>query len=128
MDYTHKNLNEIEDMAAKHGFGHVGEARFAGPDLETEQTGLSSHKLNPNARQAFGHSHDSTEEVYVVISGSGRVKLDDEVVEVRELDAIRISPTVIRALEAGPDGLHVLAFGPHNADDRGKVHQDWWTD
>ncbi|HEV2074907.1 MAG TPA: hypothetical protein VGR10_01570, partial [Thermoleophilaceae bacterium] len=69
--YTHRKLSEVEDSAAKFGFGEVQEARFANADLETEQTGLSYHRVKPGKRQAFGHRHDEAEEVYVVISGSG---------------------------------------------------------
>jgi mannose-6-phosphate isomerase-like protein (cupin superfamily) len=126
--YTHKNLNDVEDSAAKFGFGHVGEARFANTDLETEQTGVSVHRLKPDARQAFGHRHEEAEEVYVVIAGAGRVKLDDEIVELGDRDAIRISAGVMHALEAGPDGLEVLAFGPRREDDRGEMVNDWWSD
>ena len=127
-DYTIKNLSEVEDAAAKHGFGHVGEARFANADLESEQVGLSEHRLKPDARQAFGHRHESTEEVYFVVEGSGRVKLDDEIVEVSPRDAIRVGPGVARAFEAGPEGLAVIAFSARNPDDRGEILSDWWTD
>jgi mannose-6-phosphate isomerase-like protein (cupin superfamily) len=126
--YTIQNLSEVEDSAAKFGYGHLGEARFANDDLETEQTGISHHKVKPNSRQAFGHHHDDAEEVYLVIAGSGRVKLDDEIVEISELDAIRISPEVVRCLEGGPDGVEVLAFGPRRKDDRGEMLPDWWSD
>ena len=126
--YTLTNLNDVEDSAAKFGFGHVGEARFANSDLETEQTGVSVHRLKPGARQAFGHRHEEAEEVYVVIAGSGRVKLDDDIVEVGDRDAIRISAGTMHALEAGPEGLEVLAFGPRRPDDRGEMVTDWWTD
>jgi mannose-6-phosphate isomerase-like protein (cupin superfamily) len=126
--YTIKNLEQVEDAAAKYGFGEAGEARFANSDLETEQAGLSHHRVKPNLRQAFAHHHEEVEEVYVVIAGSGRIKLDDEIVEISTYDAIRISPTVVRQLEAGPDGLEVLAFSPRRADDRGKMLTDWWTD
>jgi mannose-6-phosphate isomerase-like protein (cupin superfamily) len=126
--YTIKNLEQVEDSAAKFGFGHVGEARFANKDLESEQVGLSEHRLNPGARQAFGHRHESTEEIYVVVEGSGRVRLDDEIVEVSPRDAIRVSPGVVRAFEAGPEGLAVIAFSARNPDDRGEMLSDWWQD
>jgi mannose-6-phosphate isomerase-like protein (cupin superfamily) len=126
--YTISNLNEVEDSAAKFGYGHLGEARFANGDLETEQTGVSLHRVKPNARQGFAHRHEEAEEVYLVVRGSGRVKLDDEIVELREYDAIRLSPEVIRCLEGGPDGLEVIAFGPRRADDRGEMFNDWWAD
>jgi mannose-6-phosphate isomerase-like protein (cupin superfamily) len=126
--YTIKNVDEVEDSAAKFGFGHVGEARFANEDLETEQTGMSHHKVRPNTRQAFGHKHEEVEEVYFVVSGSGRIKLDDDIIELNERDAVRISPQVVRCLEGGPEGIEVLAFSPRRKDDRGEVLPDWWSD
>ena len=80
--YTKKNLREVEDMAPKFGLAPDLEARFARQDLEAEQTGLSYQRLAPNAKGAFGHSHDQDEEIYLVVSGSGRMMLDDEVVEI----------------------------------------------
>ncbi len=125
--YTLKRLTEVEDSAAKYGYGEIQEARFAGAELEAEDTGVSHHRLRPDKRQPFAHKHDGAEEVYVVLSGSGRVKLDDEIVELEALDAVRIAPGVVRQLEAGPDGIEFLAFGPHHEDDAEMV-QDWWTD
>jgi len=75
----------------------------------------------------FGHKHDEAEEIYVVIAGSGRIKLDDEIVDVVELDAIRIAPAVARCIEGGPDGISVLAMGAHHDND-GEVLPNWWTD
>ncbi len=117
MDYSIKNLRQVEDSAPKHGFSEVGEARFPGSDLRAENTGLAYHVLRPNKRQAFAHKHDEAEEIYVVLSGSGLIKLDDDVVELDTMDAVRIAPSTVRALEAGDDGLELLAFGPrHEAD------------
>ncbi|MDP8943158.1 MAG: cupin domain-containing protein [Actinomycetota bacterium] len=126
--YTHRNLREVEDSAARFGFGETQETRFANDDLETEQTGFSHHRIKPGRRQPFGHRHERAEEVYVVISGSGRVKLDDEILDVQELDAVRVSPGVIRAFEAGERGLEILAFGPRLPADRGEIIQGWWAD
>jgi len=126
--YTKRNLMEVEDSAAKFGFGEVGEARFPNSDLETEQTGLSFHRVRPSRRQAFGHKHEEVEEVYVVVRGAGRMKLDDEVIDVTELDAIRVAPGVVRAFEAGPDGLDVLAVSPRRPDDRGEMLPGWWDE
>lgn len=127
MDYSIKNLQQVEDSAVKHGFSEVGEARFAHSDLKAEDTGLSYHVLRPNRRQAFAHRHDNAEEIYVVLSGGGRIKLDDDVVELDTMDAVRISPSVVRALEAGPDGLELLAFGPrHDADGELSSIEDFW--
>jgi len=125
--YTHKNLTEIEDSAKKFGFDETQETRFPQKDLDAERTGFSHHRFKPGKRQGFGHRHDDAEEVYFVASGSGRIKLDDEVREVKEKDVIRVSPGVMRAFEAGDDGLEVLAFGTHHGDDRGEIVPGWWT-
>ena len=125
--YTLKKLTDVEDSAPKFGFAEIQEARFAKNDLDTEDTGVSHHRLKANQRQPFAHKHDHAEEVYVVLNGSGRVKLDEEIVELERLDAIRVSPGVIRAFEAGPDGIELLAFGPRHDGD-GETIQDWWTD
>lgn len=117
MDYSIKNLRQVEDSAAKHGYSEMGEARFANSDLSAENTGLAYHVLRPNKRQAFAHRHDKAEEIYVVLSGSGRIKLDDDVVELDTMDAVRLAPSIVRALEAGPDGLELLAFGPRHQGD-----------
>ncbi len=124
---TIMNLDEMEDLAAKRGPDVPQEVRFAGGDLELSQCGLSHHRLKPDRRQAFGHRHDEAEEVYVVIGGSGRVKLDDEVREVGRLDAIRVGPEVTRAFEAGPDGLEFIALGQSFRGD-GEIVSDWWVD
>ncbi|HTN22465.1 MAG TPA: cupin domain-containing protein [Solirubrobacteraceae bacterium] len=125
--YTIHKLTDTEDMAPRYGLDEQGEARFVTDDLAAEQTGVSLQRLKPGRRQAFGHRHDEAEEVYVVLSGSGRVKLDDEIAAVAAMDAIRVAPAVTRAFEAGPDGLEWLAFGPRRKGD-GEVLQGWWTD
>ena len=124
--YTKRNLREdVEDSAVKFGMGEVLEAHFARDDLEATQFGLSLQMLKPNQRVPFGHFHDRQEEVYVVVGGSGRLKLDDEVVEVGPMDAIRISPPVARGFEAGSDGLELLVFGPHRDGDA-QIVPDFW--
>jgi uncharacterized cupin superfamily protein len=125
--YTIHKLTDTEDMAPKYGLDEQGEARFVTDDLAAEDTGVSLQRLHPGKRQAFGHRHMQAEEVYVVIAGSGRVKLDDEIEEIGTLDAIRVAPAVTRAFEAGPDGLQLLAFGPRRKGD-GEVIQGWWED
>jgi mannose-6-phosphate isomerase-like protein (cupin superfamily) len=125
--YTHKNLTEVEDAAPGFGFGEMGEVRFAKDDLDAERTGFTHLKLNAGQRMPFGHKHDEAEEVYVVIAGSGRMKIDDEIVDIVELDAIRLSPELGRGFEAGPEGISLLAFGARHDGD-GEVLQNWWTD
>jgi uncharacterized cupin superfamily protein len=127
-DYTVKNLADVEDAAAKFGFGETQESRFAARDLGAEQTGLSLHRLKPGKRQPFGHRHAEVEEVYVVLAGSGRVRLDDETVDLARLDAIRVAAGVARGFEAGDDGLELLAVSPQRTDDRGELLEGWWGD
>ncbi|HTR76137.1 MAG TPA: cupin domain-containing protein [Solirubrobacterales bacterium] len=126
-DYTHKNLGDVQDAAPGFGFGEIGEARFAKDDLDAERTGITHMTLKPGKRLPFAHKHDQAEEIYVVIAGSGQFKLDDEIVEVVELDAIRVSPAVARGFEAGPEGISVIAVGARHDGD-GELLQDWWTD
>jgi mannose-6-phosphate isomerase-like protein (cupin superfamily) len=126
MDYTIKNLREVEDMAASQGFGEVQEARFAHGDLDAEQSGISLQRVKPGKRHAFAHRHKQAEEVYVVISGSGRVKLDDELEDIGPLDAIRVGPAVTRAFEASDEGLELLAFSPRAAGDAEIVEDFSW--
>ena len=125
--FTLKNLRDVEDSAQKFGIGEIQEARFAKDELGAEQTGLSHHRVKPGKRQAFGHRHERAEEVYVVLSGSGRAKLEEEIVELGVLDALRVSPGVTRAFQAGPEGLELLAFGPR-ADGDGELLPGWWSD
>jgi mannose-6-phosphate isomerase-like protein (cupin superfamily) len=125
--YTLKQLSEVEDSGEKFGMGDIQEARFCNGDLEAEDTGVSLFMLKPGKRQPFGHKHDEAEEVYVVMGGSGRVKLDDEIVELAKLDAVRVAPGVMRSFEAGSDGMQYLAFGAHHEGD-GEIVQGWWAD
>ena len=125
MGYTKKNLREVADSAAQHGLSEHQEARFPARDLQAEQTGLNLLTVKPGRREAFAHRHRSAEEIYVVLAGSGAVKLDDELVELAPLDAVRVGPGVTRAFEAGPDGLEVLIFGPHVEGDGELVDGHW---
>jgi uncharacterized cupin superfamily protein len=117
VSYTVKHLPDVRDVAPDLGAAAAQEIRFAQGDLDAERTGVSLMAVKPGRRQLIAHRHDEAEEVYVIVSGSGRIKLDDDIVEVRPLDAIRIAPTVTRALEGGPDGLRYLAVGAHHAGD-----------
>ena len=128
-DYTIKNLKEVEDQAPKFGFSPGLEARFPRDELGTEQSGISYQRLAPSFRVPFGHKHKEEEEVYVLVGGSGRVKLDDDVCELRQWDAVRVAPQVMRCFEAGPDGLEIVVFGARGLGP-GDVEMTpgWWTE
>ena len=125
VSYAKKNLRDVQDSAVQHGLSKTQEARFPARDLGAEQTGMNYLIVKPGQREAFAHRHRTAEEIYVVLAGSGGVKLDDELVELAPLDAVRVSPGVARAFEAGPDGLEVLVFGPHVEADGEMVHDFW---
>jgi quinol monooxygenase YgiN/quercetin dioxygenase-like cupin family protein len=125
--HTIRNLAEAEDMAAKYGYGEMGESHFPSDDLDAEHTGISHLVLHPGKRQMFAHRHRRAEEVYVVLSGSGRVRIEDEIVEIGRLDAIRVGPEQTRAFEAGPEGLEYLAVSRRARGDA-EIVRDWWTD
>ena len=125
--YTLVNLEDVEDMAKRFGFGEQGEARFANRPLGTLRTGVSHQRLRAGVRQAFGHRHQHAEEVFVILAGAGRVRIDDEIRDVRPLDSIRVAPISPRAFEAGPDGLEFLVFGPHHTGDA-VTDADFWPE
>jgi mannose-6-phosphate isomerase-like protein (cupin superfamily) len=118
-DYTVVNLREdVEDMAPKSGMGDGIEAHFGRKALELSKSGLSYLKLGPDYKLPFGHSHSEQEEIYLVISGGARLKLDDEEVELGRLDAVRIGVNVVRGLAAGSDGAELILFGAPNTENK----------
>ena len=125
MGYAKTNLRQVEDSAAKHGVGATQEARFPRMELGAEQTGLNYLIVKPGRREAFAHRHRQAEEIYVVLAGSGRVKLDEELVELGPLDAVRVAPGTTRTFEAGSEGLEVLIFGPRVEGD-GEMVEGFW--
>jgi len=128
-DYTIVNIREHENIAPKFGMPDEMEARFPKKALNCEIGAVGLETLGPNFRTPFAHKHKTQEELYVVVRGSGRVKLDDEIVDIRQWDVIRVPPQVMRNFEAGDDGLEVLAFGaPISEEDNGEIVPGWWTD
>lgn len=132
MPYSKVNLkDDVQDSAPGFGFAPDMEARFASSDLELEHSGVGYERLSPNFRVPFGHTHKGQEELYVIVSGSGRVKIDDEIVDFRQWDTIRVPPGAMRCFEAGSDGAEVLAFGaPRMEDPRAdtEMRPGWWSD
>jgi mannose-6-phosphate isomerase-like protein (cupin superfamily) len=128
-DYTHLNLKEIEDQAPKFDLSPQMEFRSARVPLELENAGVSYLRVAPNFRIPFGHHHNVQEEVYVLLNGSARLKLDDDVIELKPLDAVRIHRETMRNLEGGPEGAEVIAFGaPNTGPGDGPMTQGWWMD
>jgi mannose-6-phosphate isomerase-like protein (cupin superfamily) len=126
-DFTIKNLKELDDLAADRP--EDVEARFARSHLNSQHLGVSYLRYGPGFRSTLGHRHREQEEAYVVVGGSGRVRLGDEIVELQRWDVVRVAPSVVRAFEGGPDGLEVIAIGsdrPEGGD--GEMVRDFWTD
>lgn len=122
--FTKINLKEIEA-----GGSADVEARFARSRLDSEHLGLSFFRYGPGFRSRIGHSHREQEELYVVVGGSGRVKLDNEIVELSAWDAVRVAPATVRAFEGGPDGLEIIAIGSDRPEGGDGVRvDDWWSD
>ena len=129
-EYTVKNLRaDVDDQAPNFGFSPHLEARMARVPLELEQFVISYQRIAPNFRIPFGHKHKNQEEVYVVVGGSVRVKLEDEIVELRQWDAVRVPKETMRGFEAGPEGAEIIAVGaPNTGPGDAEVEQEWWTD
>ena len=126
--YTVVNLKEVEDLAPTANLSPNLEARFAREPLGLANSGLTYFRMAPGFREPFGHHHKTQEEVYVVVSGSLRIKLDDEIVDLQAWDAIRIAPGTIRSREAGPNGAQMLLFGAPQAENDADLLREWWTE
>jgi mannose-6-phosphate isomerase-like protein (cupin superfamily) len=126
--YTKKNLRDVENQAPNFDMPKELDARFARSDIEGETLGLTVFKLDPGFRIPFGHKHSAQEEVYVVVRGSGRVKVDDDIIELREWDAIRFDQDAMRNVEAGPDGIEYLAFSAGNDSSDAEMTPGWWSE
>jgi mannose-6-phosphate isomerase-like protein (cupin superfamily) len=127
-DYTIKNLMEIEDSAGESAPGV--QARFARKHIDSTDLGVTYIRYDPGVRSPVGHSHREQEEVYVVVSGSGRVKLDDEIVEVRAWDVVRVAPPTVRGFEGGPEGIELIAIGSTRPEggDGVPAPEGWWAE
>ena len=131
MPFTLRNIKEdLADIGPRFDGAPDLEFRAVTEALGLEQSGLSYQHVPPGYRFPYGHTHKKQEEVYVVLRGSGRMKVDHEIVELREWDAVRIPPGTWRGYEAGPDGLEILVIAAPNVDQREDVdgQRDWWVD
>jgi mannose-6-phosphate isomerase-like protein (cupin superfamily) len=124
-DYTLVNLREVEDSGGDRGPDF--EARFGRKHLDSEHLGVSFFRYGPGFRSPIGHSHREQEEAYVVVSGSGLIKLDEEIVELRQWDVVRVAPSVVRGFEGGPGGLELIAIGADRPEGGDGVRvEEWW--
>ncbi len=130
--YTVVNLEEIEDQAPAFGLSPGLEARFPSEALGLQHMGMSLQRLAPGFRIPWGHRQKEQEELYVLVRGSARAKLDDDVVELKQWDALRVANETMRGFEAGPDGAELLVFGaPKTGPTAGGDAEQtpgWWTD
>jgi hypothetical protein len=127
-DFTIRNLMAIEDMAPSFGQSPGLEARFAREELACRQSGLSNQRLGPGFRMPFGHRHKEQEELYVLVGGSARMKLDDEVRKLRQWDVVRVGNETMRCLEGGPEGAELLVFGaPNTGPADVETTPGWWS-
>ncbi|MDA0183031.1 hypothetical protein OJ997_22170 [Solirubrobacter phytolaccae] len=123
-DWTRKNFEDFKDRAPE-------EVRirwlFSRNEVKSEQVGVSRFSYEPGARMPFGHRHGVQEEVYVVVAGSGRAKLEDEIIDLALWDVVRVAPQVFRSFEAGPDGMELICVGgPRPAGNDNEGFKDFW--
>jgi quercetin dioxygenase-like cupin family protein len=126
-NYTRVNLMDVEDSVGGRAEGLEG--RFARGPMGSKDIGVSHWRYAPGFRNSTGHSHREQEEAYLVISGSGEMLLDGDVIELAQWDLVRVAPTTVRALAAGPDGMEVIAVGgpkPDGGD--GETSEANWPD
>ena len=130
MPFSLRNLREdLDDVGSNFDGPPDLEFRMATRALGLEHSGLTFQRVPPDYRFPYGHTHETQEEIYVVVNGGGRIKLNDDIVDLRQWDAVRVAPATVRAIEAGPDGLEFIAVGadrPEGGD--GVPAKDWWTD
>ena len=130
-DYAIVNIKDLEDHAVKFGLSPNLEARFGRKALGCEKGGVGYERYAPNFRLPFGHKHAEQEEIYVLVSGGGRMKIEDEIVDVKQWDMIRVGPGTTRNFEAGSEGAEVIVFGaPVSAEvpNDAETLPGWWAD
>jgi mannose-6-phosphate isomerase-like protein (cupin superfamily) len=129
-DYTHLNLkDDVDDQAPNFGLAPNLEFRMARVPLEMENAGVSYLRIGPGFRMPFGHKHKQQEEVYVLVNGSAKIKIEDDVRELKQWDAVRLHRDTMRGFEGGPDGAEFIAIGaPNTGPGDADMTQDWWSD
>ena len=134
MPFTLKNIkDDLEDLGPRFGGAPDLEFRSATAALGLGKAGVSYQRLPPDYRFPYGHAHKTQEEVYVVVRGGGRMKVDEEIFELKEWDAVHVPPGAWRGYESGPEGLEILVVGApylEETQQRDDVdgQRDWWAD
>ena len=126
-NYAKVNLLELEDSVGDRA--PEVEGRFGRTALGSRDIGVSHFRYAPGFRSPVAHHHREQEEVYVVVAGSGRALLDGELMELHQWDTVRVAPDVVRAFEAGPEGMDIVAIGgpkPEGGD--GEMESAEWPD
>ena len=128
--FTKVNLkDDVDDQAPNFGLSPNIEARMARVPLEMENSGISYQRIAANFRIPFAHKHKNQEEVYLVVSGSVRMKVEDEVLDLKQWDAVRVHKDTMRGFEGGPEGAELIAIGaPNTGPGDAEMVQDWWSD
>jgi mannose-6-phosphate isomerase-like protein (cupin superfamily) len=128
-DYTKVNIKEeVEDQAPNFGLSPDLESRMARVPLKLEGFGVSYQRIAPNFRVPFAHRHKQQEEVYIIVGGGGRAKLGDDIVELKEWDALRVPNDTVRGFEAGPEGMELIAIGaPNTGPGDAELDYDFWA-
>jgi mannose-6-phosphate isomerase-like protein (cupin superfamily) len=129
-DYTHLNLkDDVDDQAPNFGLSPNLEFRMARVPLDMENAGVSYLRIGPGFRMPFGHKHKQQEEVYVLVNGSAKIKIEDDVHELKQWDAVRLHKDTMRGFEGGPEGAEFIAIGaPNTGPGDADMEQDWWSD
>lgn len=126
-NYTKINLEEIPDVAAEFGLPPTSEMHTARAALGTEQIGMTLWRVAAGHRLGLGHRHETSEELYLVLSGSGRFRAGDDIFEIGPRDVVAVPAQTMREYEAGPDGLELIAFGAHHEGEKTDGDTNWWT-
>jgi mannose-6-phosphate isomerase-like protein (cupin superfamily) len=126
--YTKLNLTDVKDLAPEYGMQERVEARFARQALGAQRIGLAHYRVAPGQRLGFGHRHGESEEMYVVLGGSGRFRVGDDVLDVGLRDVVYCPPDAMREWEGGPEGMELLAFGAHSEGEEQHMEHGWWAD
>jgi mannose-6-phosphate isomerase-like protein (cupin superfamily) len=128
-DYAVVKTSEVPDQGPNLGLAPELEIRFLRNDLGCEDCGVSYARLAPNWRMPHGHKHKRQEEIYLLISGSARMKLGEDIVELEPWTAVRVPSDTMRAIESGSNGAEFVIVGAPNTGPGDAINEtDWWSD